>query len=424
MMTIYQYGSKISNVHKGQIKFFIRTQALAWTVIIIFMHILCNPYFEIGLIDPVMGYTKMIVYGLASACIIFSVVMIFYTNELFLNQNQRVLGIMSISGLNFTQLVSYLSLQNLKLQMKSIPMCILISILLLPSLNIFSNTWLSEFANIFTFNGKAYFDSFIIYILLWVFMLLENVGFIYRIDIKQLISREKAKDKIVVEMPLKKTAGIVFIIFFVFTTLYFPPVSFYNVMKYAVLGMIGIALVITNIITPFIRRIQKKRHLRKYDTIIYGQLYHIISSNALLTKLLCLVCGIMTILFCYYHDDTEKLMVVFMSFIVILFMVTICLVHHISTYMLQHKKQYTSLLALGYATKDILYITKKECFLFFCILYLLAYFVSGIVTTQMLRYDLIQITTYLFIIFIHLLFIGISYFLGRNAFKKAMEESI
>lgn len=337
-MTIYQYGTKISNVHKGQIKFFIRTQALAWTVIIIFMHILCNPYFEIGMIDPIMGYTKMIVYGLASACIIFSVVMIFYTNELFLNQNQRVLGIMSISGLNFTQLVSYLSLQNLKLQMKSIPMCILISILLLPCLNTFSNTWLSEFANIFTFDGKAYFDSFIIYILLWVFMLLENVGFIYRIDIKQLISREKAKDKVVVEMPLKKTAGIVFIIFFVFTTLYFPPVSFYNVMKYAVLGMIGIALVITNIITPFIRRIQKKRHLRKYDTIIYGQLYHIISSNALLTKLLCLACGIMTILFCYYHDDTEKLMVVFMSFVVILFMITICLVHHISTYMLQHKK--------------------------------------------------------------------------------------
>lgn len=100
MLRLSTYGDKVAKAFHKHDVFIIRVQILCWTLIILCMHLMLHPYFgrDTGVYQNV--FTKMSTYTIVLTCIMFLSIMIFYVNELFIKQNKRILGIMSINGMS------------------------------------------------------------------------------------------------------------------------------------------------------------------------------------------------------------------------------------------------------------------------------------------------------------------------------------
>lgn len=420
MRTLKDYGQVITKHHKEQNASFLHSLLLSIVMIILFMHLTTNPYYQSNYITGGNG-SGIIIAALGFTGIMYCLIMIYQANSLFLDQHQRMLGIMNLSGLRIFQSFRYISGISFAIGKRAIIGSICISVLLLPLINVLTNVLLGDL-DLFQYRLDAYVQSLLALAILWLFMMLQNVGFVYRMDIKQLIAKTRAQENVIIEFPLSRIMALVFFLVPLFLLLYFKPADFYNIAKFTSVGVAGCLLMLTSFGINYIHKLQYAYRLHKRWNIVLGYVQVMLKQNGAFVMLVSTTTLALTLLLMLTFGYWPIFVSVLLIISAMMFMNMLSIQQSISLRQDALIQRSHVLSSLGYTKDEILDIVRWAYGLFFFLLYCSGYAFCTIGGALALYHQMISLAVFLLILILQIGFGCLGYTCAMHSYHRVQRN--
>lgn len=361
---------------KNKYYFLIINLTFAVAVSIIFAHFMSNPTLgfsgELAL-EMVSDNTLPVVYlFMMAACIILvAVALVFYANESYLANQKKTLSILSMSGASLVAITRYFAIQHAICMLAAIVLGVLISLIGLPVINFFMSAASSIEIPIFSYDIQAYLIGFLIIAVMLFFLWLCDVGYVYRTDKFELTKPHSTVQQVDV-MPGKKIFSMIGYLVPLGMMLMIPPVlELYLV--YMIIGMFGISGIFRNILPVLFGALQKKYAYDPIKSMLYTNLIDSVKQNGFLTKMISISMMVLSVLLCSNANASLTITFISISFVILIAMMLLCIYNNMTTMALKRSEQYHTLHLIGYDSKMIDQMIKKEQHWYFALLFLLPF---------------------------------------------------
>lgn len=425
--------------------FFAFSIAAAAAIITLFFSILGNPYYGTesmsNMVEAVTfadfdgGIGNGIFTMMLSLLMIFICIMtVFFSNKFYLMSKLDDIAIMMISGCNITRLAKFLIVQNFIVVLIATPIGALIGFALHPVANNLIYQEMGIHAPVFLFSMTSLSYCMVTLCLVAIWLIIADAGFVYRMDsLKTLLHAKKSMN------PLGKPQNIFFksiyvVLFFLLlyylTTLDTTYINAIFMIYIGIFIVLAPARVFRYVFPDIIHYLQNNFfYSDKCRVISSGNLcYSIINGNLLVTITL-LTTSILFFYLCKFREDAATFMIVFLTYIVSMLLICICMCYKLSSDALNKKRIFANMMAIGYLKQDIKRIIHQEVCGFFFLLILIS---LPLLTTILSMYLQAGVITMTFLISMLLIFVVMILLAGffmyhiycRLIFKEAWKKPI
>ena len=373
--------------------FFAFSMFSASLVITMFFAIIANPYYGseslrdasamsqggmslVASFDGGIGsgiFTMMLSLFMIFICIL----TVFFSNKFFLMSKTHDIGVMMISGSSIIRIAKFLIVQNFMIMGIAAPLGALAGCCVFPLVNHVIYLSMNIQAPVFTFSSAALGYCIATLVIVSVWLVIVDAGFVYRMDsMNELLRARRSMN------PIGKQKQVFMKIVYVCVyalTIYLLFSIDYHYMNAIFLIYLGVAIVfgagnVFRYILPDVLTLMKKRMFaeNRHFLISLGNLrYSMVNGNLLVTIIL-LSTAVLFLYLCKFYNDTATFMVVMIAFLVSMLQISICLVYKLSADGLSKCQVFRNMTAIGYLKTDIRKIIKQEIVGFYGIILLLS----------------------------------------------------
>lgn len=426
-MKVSMFAKKLAKDEIKQNKFYIGVLSFAIFIMIVFMHLVIEGTMKPNTDDFLILIANSFPYLLAIIASVMAILMVYYANELYLLSHQKELGLISVCGGKASTVAKYVATQNLMFMAYGLPIALLASFVALPILQMLSNVLLDASTQMFSFKLEAYLYTLLVLCIMITALLIGNVGFIYRHDIKELLGFYKAHDTFKIDYPLKKLLSIITCIL-PLLGIWFLPAGIMLDFGFLIFAVFSVSGFLCNVVISILRKIQHRHYLHRHKTIVYAHVSEMLNNNLGPIKLVNAAVMPIPLLLLFYQEDTHMLVLVFTFYIASLCMSGICLQHRLSETVIQQQDDIRCLMNIGYDEIDIRHIVRNEVKLYYMIVFMIPiiYISSALIKSYV--YNLVSIELILIIMISLLIFIFLnivlSNLLNQHYAKKTEGECV
>ncbi|MCR1980084.1 ABC transporter permease, partial [[Clostridium] innocuum] len=302
---------------------------------------------------------------------------VFFSNKFFLMSKTHDIGVMMISGSSIIRIAKFLIVQNFMIMGIAAPLGALAGCCVFPLVNHVIYLSMNIQAPVFTFSSAALGYCIATLVIVSVWLVIVDAGFVYRMDsMNELLRARRSMN------PIGKQKQVFMKIVYVCVyalTIYLLFSIDYHYMNAIFLIYLGVAIVfgagnVFRYILPDVLTLMKKRMFaeNRHFLISLGNLrYSMVNGNLLVTIIL-LSTAVLFLYLCKFYNDTATFMVVMIAFLVSMLQISICLVYKLSADGLSKCQVFRNMTAIGYLKTDIRKIIKQEIVGFYGIILLLS----------------------------------------------------
>lgn len=300
--------------------------------------------------------------------IIITSFMVIYTYVFNLSKKKNELIHLSTSGLTYTQITLFLTIQSFTLILICLPLGLGIGYLLSLLTHFIIFSAYSIQANIFIVNYKAFLNTIYTILLLIVILLFYSSGYVYRHDLYTLMhtqNDERSKDNRMIQLPHSFYIFLYFLSIFLFTSLA-PTLQGGIVATLIVTFIIGS---ITKYILPsIIAKIKKKSKHKESLIIVLSHILFYVQNSVFLLQIYTFFTLLMVSAFIEKYHITQDFIALVLSFVIIIILLSLCLMYKFYIESINGIKDYLKLYYIGYLPSAIKKMIKNEVIGFFAIL--------------------------------------------------------
>lgn len=426
--------------------FFAFSIIMTTAVIMVFFCIISNPYFGAGngmvgtysysdydqsiqmivSMDQGVGsgiFTTMLSILIIAICI----TTIFFSNNFFLLTKTKDLGIMMMSGCNLVKVGKFLIVQNFAVILLTAPLGGILGLCISPLLNYIIYSAMNIQAPIFAFNWIALGETVFTVFMVCVWLVILDSGFVYRCDSLDALlkARKQMKARKHQNMFLRCVYTLVYVLslFFIYT---YPlkQVTFIYMIYIGVFIYFGISNLYRYVLPEVISWIQKKFFsANKHWLLSLGNLqYSVVGSNTLVTIIL-LSTTVLVYYLCKFRHDKATFAVVLFSYVVVLFLVSICLIYKLAMDAMSKEVIFTRLRCIGYLEADIKKIIHQEVFGFYGLLVLLSIPQIIIITSNYAKADIITMPFAGILLVLFIISVSIAALFTNHVYQKIILQA-
>ncbi len=320
--------------------------------------------------------------------LIMSCIDILFANSFFIKNKANELAVRLVCGATFTQLAAYLLIQTFSLLLVAIPLGIICGIALIPVMNSILATYL-ESAFVISISGKAIseFVAVILLIVGWTTTL--NLSYAYQNEAAKILNGEGEdtdKQGSILGGLYAKIPNIFRIIVGLFCFLY-PLYCFYTLTDgmamYAILGMLGLDMVVQFIIMPWMtKRISKVELKKPVNAAFLGFLRDDFMKMRVTVYLFIADAILLMAMLVMRMDNPIAVLMVVVTYVVLNFLQAMTIMFRFQTVLSTRNNEYRVLSQIGFEESTEIKIINKEILGFFgsillvTLLYMVNIFIS------------------------------------------------
>lgn len=316
------------------------------------------------------------------------VIEVFFANDFFVKTKSKALAIQLICGAKFVQLAEYLLAQTFILLALAIPAGVILSVVLLPIVNMILSSFLGASFSAGITAGAAGGTLFVVIMLVfWTTYL--NLAYAYRNNAQTLLNEQGEKNKsqqsflstIKLDVSIGGSkgahiAGFLQKFFWVLLSLFFyigPLVFIFrnpeNIFIFSVANMFGFLLCIKHIINPLLHYLLNEGRVDKPKSVaVLGFLRTDIKIMKVNIILVVLSSVILLSTFVTSNDGAMTLMLILLSYVIINILLSLAVMFKFATDILGRKKYFITMGQLGYTKGALKSIVFEETTLFYIFL--------------------------------------------------------
>jgi putative ABC transport system permease protein len=308
---------------------------------------------------------------IALTVIVIAILFIFFANSYFIMGKTKELAIAGLSGVNVYKLSQYLFHQNFIIMLIALPLGLLLGIAVMPLFLTIVNITLGINGGMWAFSKMGIICSAVVIAMQCILLVLLNTGYVYKNEIINLISIERAMYK-----PDTRTFKIPRVIYLI---IYLIPIvlafidlnseeSSYFVFDTILIGVYGMQGVIQYFLPAVILKLKKKKYIHdKIRLISLSNLHYSLRKSSFLIVLFA-VSNVMLIWFiCIYRNlPRVKAMSIF-SYVIIVLLLAICIIYKVAIEAVNRKSSFKQLKLIGYNSNQIKRIIGEEVAMFYSI---------------------------------------------------------
>ena len=328
---------------------------------------------EIYLTNGLADITKLLEQGNIGNILMVIVVIIcaadlFFSNDFFVKNKAKELGIRLISGATYTQLAGYLLIQTFLLILIAVPLGILTGY---GGIRLFNGILSAQSADL-SVGIHSYamveFTTVILFIIFWATLL--NMSFAYKSgaallfsrNIQTIMKKESTFGSFAARFKwLRDAAGIIFAVF--------PLYLIYTGSGtgiYILLGCIGMYHTAVSVLPGILTAINRKKGTRDAVKVVSsGFMRSDIQVSGITIILIPLTLGIFLSFLTARNSDPVEFLLIYMAYGFIAVMQAMTLMFRLNTVLALRKKEYVKLDQLGYAEEQRKAIRSREMRSFF-----------------------------------------------------------
>ncbi|MFV0396070.1 MAG: FtsX-like permease family protein [Coprobacillaceae bacterium] len=352
--------------------FYAITLVFATAITVIFLEIINDKNIKVlSLLDAEsVGaiFTDMIGFII----IIFSIIVIIFSNGFYLRRKTKEISIVSISGYGMTKTGKYLIVQNFLIMLLALPFGLGLGYICSP----FVSNYIYHTLQI-TSQHSTFSISLLVQVVVTIFSIvmivtLIDAGYVYRNRVVDLL---RMKDNTaIVRKGKTKLPSIIFVIVY-FLGVLMLITSPYDTTGYLVFAGIGSISTVCLLHWYFPEKILQIKTIKtvsdKYKMIALGSLENMIQSSKLLIFLMVISVTLLSTQMLTSYESESSGVVAFIAYIIVIIMLCVSLLYKYMMEAQGQKKQYQMLYVLGYTVKQLQVIVRKELFYYYGLLLLL-----------------------------------------------------
>ncbi len=325
----------------------------------------------------------MMIFVLVMSCID-----ILFANSFFIKNKAAELAVRLVCGATFTQLAFYLLIQTFSLLLVAIPLGILCGYALIPVMNGILATYL-ESAFVISISGTAIaqFVAVILLIVGWTTTL--NLSYAYQNEAAKILNgdgEDTDKQGSLLGNLYAKIPNIVRVLFGIFCFLY-PLYAFYTVSDgmamYAILGMLGLDMVVQFIVIPWITsRIRRVEMKKPVYAAYFGFLRDDFMKMRITVYLFIAGAILLMAMLVMRMDNPIAVLMVIVTYVVMNFLQAMTIMFRLQTVLSSRNGEFRVLSQIGFEENTEKRIIRKEILgffgsiLFVTLLYMVNIFIS------------------------------------------------
>ena len=351
---------------------------------------------------------------------------IVFTNDFYVKNKAKELGVRMISGATYTQLAGFLLIQTSVMLAIAVPLGILSALALIPVFN----SILVHSGSAFTIAVQSYalmeYFAVIIMIILWTVML--NMSFAFRSPANVLLSadRRQVSKKQGFAGSFRSTLGLLVHIFFI--GLYLVPI--YNFFQgssgfavNAILGCAGMNHIIAELLPKWISHYNKKKRMNDPERAMANGF---LRQDLVMTRMtIFLYVGdlavLLSMMFGRHNNEVEN-MLVLISYIFIAVLQAMAMMFRLDTELSMRSKQFTILSQTGFSKEQRSGIMKREILGYYgAVLLIVGIYLAAIMISLLTKGQISPVRS-LVLTAISIVPLGVSCFLSLRYYHTVVTE--
>lgn len=315
-------------------------------------------------LTDILKHSAFLLYVLAMVFV--SVMCISYANSYYLLNKKRQLGVLMTSGANVGTLIKFMFVQNFVILGIALPIGLLLGGILTPLFNFMIMQFTELTLPYFVFDLTALGYTLSVCALFAVFLVMTNVGFVYRTEIKDLFFEGEESGQLkVAKIPSWVCLGgyIVCVIYAIVNHEMFG----ISIMM-SLLALYLISIYLKSHSETLITKIMARDLKNRYSHIYLGSLRHALKHcGNLYTIIFMTLLLLFQIIVNTQGDEVNNILAV-CCFAVALLLLGGCIVFKLSMEAVTRKEFFKNLNCLGYTVKELKKIISREIFWFYIVM--------------------------------------------------------
>lgn len=301
---------------------------------------------------------------------------IFFSHNFYLRGKTKDIGVMLMSGCSVGKLLRFLVTQNFIVVAIGSSIGILLGMSINPLMNALIYAQMNLDVSIFVFTWSSAGFASMTMIMLSVWLVILDYGFIIRCDSLDTMLKEETKMKGRNAKPMiKKCCYVALYLGSIAFILSYPVayVSMYLMVYIGALIYFGAVNVFKYVIPDLLGYYQRKYvSTNKHLVLSLANIQYSVANSSQLVTLILLSTTILYYYLCKFIDDSATWSVVMFTYIVIMVLIITCIIYKLSSDALSKEPIYARMLCIGYLRKDIKRVIAQEIFGFYAMILLVA----------------------------------------------------
>lgn len=367
--------------------------------------------------------------GLAFLIIIFCSAMIIFANNFYLTKKTTEFAITTMSGANVIDMTLYLTYQNLIITLIVMPFGLGLGYIFTVISQSVMYYYLNIRASALGVVPIAFFNTFATVCSMIFALIIYSSGYVYRHDIQDMLSTQtinEHEDKRIFRFHKNFYIGLYAfgLILMIFST--------YSVSVFilpCIIGILGAGGMLTHVLPDVFACIKKKKYIEDQIMLIsLSNLAYSLKKSIFLVSLYCISSTVMIALLISVQNDIREFVSVIIGLVITVVLLSLGILYKYSSEAMNRKIFFFNLYKLGYTTKKLKKIIKREVVLYYAFLLLVPLVYILIILIRCYIHNHITISFGFIIILVEILppcFIGIiTYNNYKNIVLKTIKEGM
>lgn len=351
---------------------------------------------------------------------------IFFSHSFYLIGKTKDIGVMLMSGCSIAKLLRFLVTQNFIVVVLASSIGILLGMSVNPIMNAIIYSQMNLDASIFVFTWSSAGFAAMTMVLISVWLVILDYGFVIRSDSLDSLLKEESKMKGRNAKPMiKKCAYVGLYVASVAFILSYPIayVSMYLMVYVGALIYFGAVNVFKFVIPDVLAYIARKYFsTNKHLVLSLANIQYSVANSSQLVTLILLSTTILYYYLCKFINDTATWSVVMFTYIVIMVLIITCIIYKLSSDALSKEPIYARMLCIGYLKEDIKKVIAQEIFGFYLMILLVAAAPLLSILFMYLAADVISVVFLLEMFGIFIVFLVIGAFVMYGIYMKMIHH--
>lgn len=302
----------------------------------------------------------------AITCIIAVVCAIncFISNTYFLKTKTQELCVYLSSGMNIVALAKYLVAQNMMILFTALPLGAILGCVLNPMVNLTIILLQGTTGSLFTMSWEGVFAWFAILLFEFIFMVMVNVGYAYKAELKDLL--DESHKVSIGDSRMIKLSWKVYMAFYgigIFAAVIMP-MNIIMIIISSIMGFFGIQGILKYVLPAYIEKLKASHsRLEAERMIVIGNAYASLKSIGIYCLMLF---GILLFMMAALYNETMLFsiqIILFIGYLLLMIMMNMSIYFKIMTEAKKRQKSFYHLQLIGFISKDLRSCIRKEVYL-------------------------------------------------------------
>lgn len=302
----------------------------------------------------------------AITCIIAVVCAIncFISNTYFLKTKTQELCVYLSSGMNIVALAKYLVAQNMMILFTALPLGIVLGSILNPMVNLTIILLQGTSGSLFTMSWSGVFAWFAILLFEFIFMVMVNVGYAYKAELKDLL--DESHKVSIGDSRMIKLSWKVYMAFYgigIFAAVIMP-MNIIMIIISSIMGFFCIQGIVKYVLPAYIEKLKASHsRLEAERMIVIGNAYASLKSIGIYCLMLF---GILLFMMAALYNETMLFsiqIILFIGYLLLMIMMNMSIYFKIMTEAKKRRKSFYHLQLIGFISKDLRSCIRNEVYL-------------------------------------------------------------